>query len=184
MSVHISTFEGNSESGKVRSVVLPLIAGLKHGIDIGFGGDPIAPSAITLDLPVENRTYFGNVGNYPQHLQGEAGNLYWFRDQTLDYVLSSHVLEDFANPQPLLNEWLRVLRPGGLLILVLPNEQKYKATCLVTGQPYNLHHMNEDMSLSYMLDYLRRYYKGQLEIVTDMEVPDDYSFLVIARKIG
>jgi len=41
-------------------------------------------------------------------------------DSSYDFVLSSHNLEHFANPVKALREWKRVLRPGGLLVVVLP----------------------------------------------------------------
>jgi SAM-dependent methyltransferase len=41
-----------------------------------------------------------------------------------DFVLSCHNLEHFANPVKALREWKRVLRPGGLLVLVLPFHQR------------------------------------------------------------
>jgi SAM-dependent methyltransferase len=41
-----------------------------------------------------------------------------------DFILSSHNLEHFANPVKALKEWQRITRPGGALILVLPDYQK------------------------------------------------------------
>jgi len=41
-------------------------------------------------------------------------------DESYDFVLSSHMLEHSANPLRVLLEWRRVLRPGGHLLLVLP----------------------------------------------------------------
>jgi SAM-dependent methyltransferase len=44
-------------------------------------------------------------------------------DHTLDYLCSSHVLEHLADPIAALHEWHRVLRPGGLLYLVVPDRR-------------------------------------------------------------
>jgi len=46
-----------------------------------------------------------------------------FRDNSLDYVVSSHVLEHVANPVSALKEWYRVLRPGGLIYMVVPDRR-------------------------------------------------------------
>jgi ubiquinone/menaquinone biosynthesis C-methylase UbiE len=35
-----------------------------------------------------------------------------FANNSLDYVLSSHVLEHFWDPIKTIKEWLRVVRPG------------------------------------------------------------------------
>lgn len=59
-----------------------------YGLDVGFGGDPIVPSAITVDLPKP----YTNVGGSPLNLGGDARNFFWFRDNFLDYVFSSHLL--------------------------------------------------------------------------------------------
>jgi SAM-dependent methyltransferase len=37
-----------------------------------------------------------------------------------DVILASHVLEHIANPFKALLEWLRIMRPGGLLIIIAP----------------------------------------------------------------
>jgi SAM-dependent methyltransferase len=41
-------------------------------------------------------------------------------DGSFDFVLSSHMLEHSANPIRVLLEWRRLLKPGGHLLLVLP----------------------------------------------------------------
>lgn len=37
-----------------------------------------------------------------------------------DFVLASHVIEHIANPFKALLEWIRILRPGGLLMIIAP----------------------------------------------------------------
>jgi SAM-dependent methyltransferase len=51
----------------------------------------------------------------------EASDLLEIADASYDYVLSSHCIEHLANPLRGIAEWRRVLKPGGLLILVLPH---------------------------------------------------------------
>lgn len=51
---------------------------------------------------------------------GEGSQLSTVPSHFYDFILSSHNLEHFANPVKALNEWKRVLRPGGAIILVLP----------------------------------------------------------------
>jgi SAM-dependent methyltransferase len=43
-------------------------------------------------------------------------------DADYDFVLSSHNLEHIANPLKALAEWIRVVRPGGHLLLIVPNK--------------------------------------------------------------
>ncbi|MBK8166433.1 MAG: class I SAM-dependent methyltransferase [bacterium] len=51
----------------------------------------------------------------------EAGSLPFLADAAYDFVLSSHCLEHLANPLAAMAEWVRVLRPGGCLGLVVPH---------------------------------------------------------------
>ncbi len=52
----------------------------------------------------------------------EATELATMASESYDFVLSSHVLEHIANPIKALKEWTRVLRPGGILLLVVPHK--------------------------------------------------------------
>jgi SAM-dependent methyltransferase len=53
----------------------------------------------------------------------EGSDLEPLADDSYDAILSSHVLEHFANPLGALREWLRVLRPGGHLVTVAPHKE-------------------------------------------------------------
>jgi predicted SAM-dependent methyltransferase len=148
-----------------------------YGIDAGFGGDPIIPSAVTVDLPQP----YAKVGDVPVNLGGDARNLYWFKDDVLDYVYSSHLLEDFEDTANVLKEWLRVIRPGGLLILFCPDEQVYREHCKRTGQDYNQSHKIAEFSLNYVKSILQDNFVG-LEIIHEIPLIDDYSFDLVVQK--
>lgn len=47
--------------------------------------------------------------------------LHRFVDASYDFLLSCHNLEHIANPVRALKEWIRVTKPGGCIILVLPD---------------------------------------------------------------
>ena len=89
-----------------------------HGIDIGCGPDsifnyreqfPLMQSCRNWDLP-----------------DGDAQFLETVQDETFDFVHSSHCLEHMRNPQEALYHWLRVLKPGGHLIVMIPDEDLYE----------------------------------------------------------
>jgi SAM-dependent methyltransferase len=52
----------------------------------------------------------------------EGGDLSDLADGGYDFILSCHMLEHTANPLRALEEWRRVLREGGCLLLVLPHK--------------------------------------------------------------
>jgi predicted SAM-dependent methyltransferase len=147
-----------------------------NGVDLGFGGEAITPSAVRIDYP---RPYSRGLGQ-PVQLGGDCRRLEWFRDECLDYVYSSHLLEDFEDTEGALKEWLRVLKPGGYLVLFCPDEQVFRRHCEATGQRYNEHHQHADFSLEKVKMILARL--GQRDIVHQLPLTDDYSWDLVVRK--
>ncbi len=47
-----------------------------------------------------------------------------FKDNELDYVVSSHNLEHYQDTIKTLREWKRVLKPGGILGVILPDDTR------------------------------------------------------------
>jgi SAM-dependent methyltransferase len=45
-------------------------------------------------------------------------------DAVFDYVFSAHVLEHMQNTIAVLNEWLRILKPGGIMFTMLPHAER------------------------------------------------------------
>ncbi|HEV2692370.1 MAG TPA: methyltransferase domain-containing protein [Verrucomicrobiae bacterium] len=165
-----------SETSKHRSKLVSYCTGC--GIDIGFGGDPITPNAVRVDFP----TPYAYTGELGVQLAGDARDLRWFKDGALDFVYSSHVLEDFDEDEtgPVLREWSRVLRPGGKLVLLQPDQQRYLAYCKKTGQGVNTHHSIDRFSLSYVRDVAGKI--GGLHYLAGDENIDEYSFFAVFEK--
>ena len=170
-----------SETSKRRHVLADYCMG--SGVDLGYGGDPIRPEAITVDLPRPYTRTGDELQPFaPQNLAGDARDLYWFRDNVLDYVYSSHLLEDFEDPLPVLMEWCRVLKEGGKLVLLLPDEQAYREHCRNTGQVYNVHHKNPTLSLESFLALVEGELDG-LACIHFQDLVEGYSFEVVFRKM-
>ena len=51
----------------------------------------------------------------------EAGDLSAISSESYDFILASHMLEHTANPLKAVTEWLRVLRKGGTLLIIVPD---------------------------------------------------------------
>lgn len=164
-----------SETSKCRHSLARYCQG--DGIDIGFGGDPIVPHAICMDMPQG----YANYAHHVQHLHGDARNLHWFSADSLDWVYSSHVLEDFEDTRSVLYEWLRVVRPGGYIVLYLPDEQAYRAHCSHQCKPPNIHHIHEFFSLDFVVSCLDG--RDDIEIVHQQFPVGIYSFELVLRKL-
>lgn len=164
-----------SETDKHRRIFIPFCYG--NGLDIGFGGVPIVPTAICFDLPPSERYSF--VGEHPQHLSGNADNLFMFNSGTLDYVYSSHLIEDFIDTEKVIDEWLRVICRGGYLCLLFPDEQIYRAR----SKTHNAAHKHPFFCLNTVLKIME---KKNVEIIIAKNLfeNDDYNCAVVVRKIG
>jgi SAM-dependent methyltransferase len=79
------------------------------GIDIGCGPDPIFPDVYGFDL-----------GN------GDANKITEYVHQEFDFVFSSHCLEHMKDPRRAIQEWWKLVRPGGHLFFIVPDEDLYE----------------------------------------------------------
>lgn len=80
-----------------------------EGIDIGCGTDPILPTAMPFDRQ-----------------QGDANEITKFVSREFDYVFSSHCLEHMLDPQRAIGQWWSLVRDGGILFLIVPDEDLYE----------------------------------------------------------
>lgn len=167
-----------SETDKSRSILAPYCKGL--GMDVGYGGNKVVPEAWAFDMPQP----YTRVGEDRQQLRGDCRSFPFLCDGALDYIYSSHVLEDFTYYELLyiLHEWHRCLKPGGLLITNCPNQQKFLAHCAATGQGVNPHHKEPDFSLetftAQVLDKI-----GKWEVVFEDPSFQEYSWLQVVKKL-
>lgn len=79
------------------------------GIDIGCGNDPVTPDCLHWDLA-----------------QGDAQTLPGLVGGEFDWVYSSHCLEDLIDPWRAVLRWWEILRTGGWLLIVVPDEDLYE----------------------------------------------------------
>jgi SAM-dependent methyltransferase len=57
---------------------------------------------------------------------GDAQFLASVADESIDFVHSSHCLEHLVDPFEGLKNWLRVLKPGGHMVVMVPDEDMYE----------------------------------------------------------
>lgn len=79
------------------------------GIDIGCGHDPVTPTVRCFDIN-----------------DGDANDITQFVHEQFDFVFSSHCLEHMRHPREALAGWWQLVRPGGYLFLIVPDEDLYE----------------------------------------------------------
>lgn len=68
-----------------------------------------------------NFNYYKEKSGY-QYIS-EAVDLNKIKNKKYDFVISSNTLEHIANPLKAIKEWLRIIKPKGYLLLILPNKK-------------------------------------------------------------
>jgi len=89
-----------------------------HGIDIGGKPDPLGQYAGIFPLMASCRTWDLEDGD-AQFMEGVP-------DNTFDFLHSSHCLEDMVDVDQALANWIRIVKPGGFLIITVPDEDLYE----------------------------------------------------------
>lgn len=89
-----------------------------NGIDVGGGIDSLA-------LYREFFPLARNIFVYDQE-HGDAQHLDNIVDDSFDFLYSSHCLEHMRDAAEALENWLRVVKPGGHLVINVPDEDLYE----------------------------------------------------------
>lgn len=114
---------------KVSELAHKYLDGL-NGIEIGgstqnpFGLDKTGAYA-NVDFEVTQGGKWQDSDFQPKQVNIVAsGDNLPFKDETLDYVISSHVIEHFFDPVKAIKEWLRVVKKGGYIFIIVPHKDR------------------------------------------------------------
>ncbi len=108
----------------------------KIGVEIGgpsSTGDILYKNAKTIDNVIFSKnTIWSNHTdeyNYYNNKKGkliinDAVNISHVQNERYDFVFSSHSLEHIANPLKAINEWLRIIKNNGYVIIIVPEKSR------------------------------------------------------------
>ena len=169
-----------SETARYRHLTEDYCVGA--GLDIASAGDPVVPWAWQLELPKAEFAHYnsGHAPLGPIQLEGHAQQLPVVSG-SLDFVYSSHLLEDFPDWEPVLREWVRPLKKGGHLVVLIPDRQRWCEAC-AKGQTPNDFHRHEGR-VGELSEYCARL---GLEVIKDEFTnlySGDYTILFVAKKV-
>jgi FkbM family methyltransferase len=100
------------------------------GLEIGGSAhNPFGLDTLNVDASGSMETYFKdeeriNCGSaMPVDIVANGDNIP-LPDSSQDYIVSSHVLEHFPNPIKALLEWDRLIKPGGVIFMIIPHKDR------------------------------------------------------------
>ena len=144
-----------------------------QGLDLGCGSKKIKDSAIGCDL--------GKGGNSAADfsIDLECG-LTLFASDTFDFIFSSHYLEHVKNPLGVLQEWWRVIRPGGNLVLYLPHADLYPRMGHEGANPDH----KSDFTPEMILEMMGEFASFEILVNETHAENDEYSFELVFKKLS
>lgn len=98
-------------------IVFHLISKLCGGQGADIGG----PSGKAIEGIININIYPANCPG--QHAIVARGESLPFKDEALNFLISSHTLEHIKNTKQALDEWVRVVKVGGLIAIVMPDKR-------------------------------------------------------------
>lgn len=175
------------ETSKFHSKVIDIIVGIKGDIvalniiDVGCGKDRLLENCDTFDLPKP----YTNINPNTLSFMGYAENISEYVNKKYDVLYSSHLLEDFINTSDVLCEWKKILKPDGIIMLLLPDQARYERKCKICNESANKHHKIKEFGLNYMMGVCN---KLSLEVIyseklfnENDELDIEYSFIIVCR---
>ncbi len=171
-----------SETEKFRHFTAPYCEGV--GVDVASQGVTVVPWAISFDLPkAEFERYAnGQPPKGPIHLRGFADKLP-FEDRSLDFLYSSHYIEDVLDWKPVIKEWDRVLKVGGHMIILLPDKKLWNEA-IARGQTPNCEHRHESYA-GELTEFFGQFF-GHYKVLHDeltAVTPEDYNIFFCAKRL-
>src|ERR1700694_4941005 len=101
------------------------------GIEFGAGANPfpVGPSCrvryadANSTVQLQDRRYFGDSKLVPDDIRADFESMDELPFESLEFILASHVIEHTSNPIRALRAANERLRPGGKLVLVVPDKR-------------------------------------------------------------
>jgi SAM-dependent methyltransferase len=119
-----------------RAALTPLLRG--SGVEVGPGANPFVMASPDVEVRyLEAAPVSEWIGKYDHkdavseekrafwdsYIIGDAQRMDICPDNSLDFIFSSHVFEHLVNPIAVLRNWSRKLKPGGVVLSVIPDSR-------------------------------------------------------------
>ena len=163
------------ENHPERMALLPYCE-LGKGIDVGCGHRKTHDNCIGVDLtPGGQKGRYGCVsGRVSQaDICTSGDDLHMFEDGELDFVVARHNIEHYVDVIKTLQEWKRVIRDGGTMAIVAPDESDIKTIAL---DPTHYHAFTPESFTRY-IDLI-----GGFNILKCETLLPKWSFIIVCER--
>lgn len=163
----------NDEASKIRWETIPYFHG--RVLDVGCGAYKCFPHWIGVD----NGHHWGMQG---ADVKSEATKLDLFSTNSCDAVFSSHLLEHIPLDEvpKALDEWMRVIKRGGHLMLYVPDEEEYPKVGEYGANPDHKFNVNYDV----VVDALQKVnHSWDMVEYEKRNKDDEYSLWFVIKKL-
>jgi glycosyltransferase involved in cell wall biosynthesis len=178
LNQHVDSCNHILVDGKVmhleQYVLIPYCKG--KGLDIGYESNKTHPNAIGVDItPAEVFRKYGSQQDKQSVAEvcTSGDDLHMFETGSMDYIVSRHNLEHYKDPIKTLKEWKRVVRIGGIIGFVVPDDT-FCDTLKLDPTHYHAFTPNSFQSLIESI--------GGLKITRLETCVEDWSFLCVMEK--
>jgi SAM-dependent methyltransferase len=137
-----------------------------HGLEIGALHRPLPHhdgmrvEYVDRHTPSQLRADYPELGEFDfvdPHLIDDAETLATITDGTYDFVVAAHVIEHMRDPIRAFGNWMRVLRPGGLLYLIVPDKRtifdRRRVRTTLEHLILDYHHPSKERDYDHYVDY-------------------------------
>lgn len=172
------------EGEEAQKVVWDVVQYLRGAVlDLGCGPRKVLPHVVGVDSCKDTALF--NIPIAPDVKVEDCARLPDFADAACDAVFSSHLLEHIEDYQGALDEWWRVLKVGGFLVLYLPHRDHYPRI----GQPgANVDHKHDfcedDIGVAMVGVANRSQHGWDLLRCEVRHARNEYSFLMVFEKLA
>jgi predicted SAM-dependent methyltransferase len=152
--------------------IIPYTSG--RGVDIGCANRTPFPDMVRVDI---------NPDDHPDYVA--CGDKLPFKDNKFDDLFASHVLEHMIDTRKALTEWLRVVKTGGYILLIMPDR-------LYTGtrnqkeapKPYDdpMWHYHE-FTYNEFLEYLKKQADLNFKLIESGDGMRGWSYYAVLQKV-
>ena len=172
MSIQILPTISLIEEDYEGKLISSMLNGEKKIVELGCGDKKTVTNSIGVDR-IPNGESIPNVGSSSvADVVSDVTDDLPFESDSQDVVIARHILEHCLDPIDVLRKWRRIIKPGGKLIIAVPDE------CVTSGIPLNPEHVHayNESSLKTMLEVIG------MKHLNSMSCENKMSFIGVYEK--